>query len=197
MKEENSIKNLAVGKMLIAGPPFFSSKNIDYSTIIITEHNPVKSKIRGLIFNYPTERKLGDYPEFRDFWNYNIPVFAGGLDVNDGVLYFLHSYKEPFGNENKILPNLYLGQTEDDFEIIFGMILENLIDLRRIRFFVGNCKWYYDELEQELRNQAWYVDDTDAKTVMTADHSTWEESLRKKLKFSSVFENISTNFSRN
>jgi putative transcriptional regulator len=136
-----------VGKLLIADP-MLTDANFQRSVILICEHDAQGSF--GLQLNKKVDFSLGDI--FTELYDLDIELYMGG-PVQLDTLHFIHQLPKEIPNSIQLSNNLYWG---GDFEVVKQLIIDNQIDLSKIRFFIGYSGWSPGQLEQELNSPyAW------------------------------------------
>jgi putative transcriptional regulator len=74
------------------------------------------------------------------------------------------------------------------------MIKTGLISPSEIRFFVGYSGWESGQLEREIKEDSWLVNDVDEETVMHELRKTsWTDFVRKAGRKYSIWENFPEN----
>lgn len=136
------------GKLLIAEPSILNDKSFNRSVIYLTEHSNDGSI--GFIMNKPSEFILNDLiPEIKC----NFKIYNGG-PVEQENLYFIHKLPELITNSIHISNNIYWG---GNFDVLTGLLNNNLIKSSDIRFFLGYSGWSKDQLDDELNMSSWIV----------------------------------------
>ena len=173
------------GRVLIA-EPFLPGDYFSRSVILLVAYS-VKGAV-GFIINKKVDLSLQDLlPEFADFEG---DVYSGGPVSTDSV-YFLHKMGGKIPGSIHVLGNLYWG---GDFEVLKQMIKTGLISTSEVRFFVGYSGWESGQLEREIKEDSWLVNDVDEETVMhKMNEATWTDFVRKAGGQYSMWENFPEN----
>lgn len=136
------------GLLLVAEPSIIGDVSFNRSVVLLAEYNENGSV--GFILNKPLPYKLKDFvPEVAS----SLPVYNGG-PVEQDNLYFIHRIPEIIPDSIEISNGIYWG---GDFSAILGLLQEDKLDEKQIRFFLGYSGWESDQLEQELQVNSWVV----------------------------------------
>jgi len=164
-------KIAAQGRILIA-EPFLNDTYFKRSVVFITEHNNEGSV--GFILNKPVELKVQDVIQ-------NFPLIDAGISiggpVNTNTLHYVHTVGESVPNSIKVLDNIYWG---GDFDTLKQFISEGRISKYQVRFFLGYSGWGSQQLENELKDNAWLVAEINPGLIMKGqDAGFWNQILEK------------------
>jgi len=142
------------------------------SVILLADHNDEGTF--GLVMNKPTGTTLNEIlPDFPDF---PAPVFIGGPVQTDN-LYFIHTLGNEVPDSSEILPGIYWG---GDLEIVKELLKLGLIGKDQIRFFLGYAGWSPSQLDEELKNNAWVVSETNLRSLLkTKSDKMWNNYLQR------------------
>ena len=91
-------------------------------------------------------------------------------------------------NSKKINDGIYFG---GDFETVLELMHEKKITKNEIRFFVGYSGWGEDQLNNEIREDGWIVQD--AKNKLCMNYSTpklWSEIIKTKKMEYAIWANM-------
>jgi len=89
------------------------------------------------------------------------------------------------------LGDLYWG---GDFEVLKQLVINGALNPADIRFFVGYSGWDSGQLEQEIKEDSWLVNDVDEKMVMSnLDQASWGEFVKKVGQRYTIWENFPEN----
>lgn len=147
----------AQGKFLVS-EPFTNDFFFKRSVVLLAEHN--EQGTFGLIVNKPTEYNLSEVTD--DFPYFDAKVFIGGPVKTDNV-YFLHTLGDIIPHSMHIFNDIYWG---GDIEVVKDLMLANKLSEENIRFFIGYSGWVPNQLENELKRDAWIVSNASSKIVM-------------------------------
>ncbi len=162
-------KSIKKGDILISKPSL-SNDIFNRSVVIITEHSENGSV--GFILNKSSHIPLHI---FVSQMNSESIVYEGG-PVDKENIYYLHSRPDLIGESEKIADNIYWsGNYEDVKEAINnGKIAEN-----EIRFYLGYSGWSTNQLENELKMNAWILVREDIDIFRDWEVDLWKKQLIK------------------
>jgi len=168
IKPKNLIQP-AKGKLLIA-EPFMQDPYFKRTVVLLCEHNGEGTF--GFILNRYIDFELSEILE-------GIPEFETRVGLGGPVestnLYYLHTLGEELEGSIQISGNIYLG---GNFEQLKLKIMSNEIRPSEIRFFVGYSGWGNEQLDNELKEESWYVTEINGLEFMnTAHEELWSQSL--------------------
>jgi len=168
------LTKITQGSILLAKPSLIGDTQFQRSVILITEYS--KKGIVGFIANKPLSYTISEIlpgvtEEFR--------IYNGGPVEKDN-LYFLHTKPDLIPNSIKICSDVYWG---GDFDIVADLIVSKKIQPCDIKFFLGYTGWHYDQLNAEINNHNWIVQnavelDVDALIKDDSDYF-WKKTLQK------------------
>ena len=78
-------------------------------------------------------------------------------------LHYLHNVGEMLDNSQEVCPGVFWG---GDFEKLRFLMDTGVITDKNIRFFVGYSGWSEGQLEEEMKELSWIVDDMDANYLL-------------------------------
>lgn len=158
------------GHLLIAEPSIIGDISFNRSVILIAENNENGSI--GFILNKPLDFSLGELvPEIES----DFKIFNGG-PVEQDNLYFIHKVPELITNSIEISNGIYWG---GDFKRVIELVRNNEISEQDIRFFLGYSGWSPDQLEEELSENSWVIQENIYKNqIIEKGHiSFWKEKM--------------------
>jgi len=170
------------GRLLISEPSLNDSIFFK-SVVLLTHHNDEESI--GLILNQPTKINLNEI--LNNIPLSDFPVYIGG-PVEKQSLHFIHTLGEIIPNSKKINDGIYFG---GDFETVLELMQEKRITKNEIRFFVGYSGWGEDQLNNEIREEGWIVQDSKHKLCM--HYSTpklWSDIIKTKKAEYAIWANM-------
>lgn len=140
---------------LHAGATIKSTKDLngtvfENATILLTEVN--QNGAVGLIVNKPFHRKLNELAEFNS--SPPVPLYNGG-PVDTEHLFFIHQRPDLIPGGRAIGNNVFMG---GDFTTAVNFINNQTLSSKDIRIFVGYCGWDAGELEAEIEEGSWIVE---------------------------------------
>jgi len=172
------------GRILIS-EPLLSDTYFKRSVVLITEHSEKGSM--GFVLNKPVELTvndlLGDFPQF------DANVYIGGPVAKD-TIHFIHTLGEMVPNTVHVMDNIYWG---GDFDSLKELIQEGIVHPSQVRFFLGYSGWSANQLEDEIRENAWLVTQVDSSRIMSADKNIWKKTLENLGKKYKVWSNFPEN----
>ncbi len=159
------------GRVLIA-EPFLNDTYFKRSVVFITEHKAEGSV--GFVLNKPVELKVQDVIQNFPFIDSGISI---GGPVNTNTLHYIHTLGDLLPDSVKVLDNIYWG---GDFETLKKFIAEGKIKKDQIRFFLGYSGWSEQQLEKELKENAWLVTNINSEMIMKGEEEGfWNQILEK------------------
>ncbi|MBK8628457.1 MAG: YqgE/AlgH family protein [Saprospiraceae bacterium] len=144
---------IKAGNILVA-EPFMLDPNFKRSVILICEQNDLGTT--GFILNKPLDISIQELVP--DFPKSKAAVHVGG-PVSVDSLYFLHNVGDMLDNSVEVCPGVYWG---GDFEKLKFLMENGVIKDNNIRFFVGYSGWSQGQLEEEMQEASWLIDEMDA-----------------------------------
>jgi putative transcriptional regulator len=173
------------GRVLIA-EPFLPGNYFNRSVILLVAYSD-KGAV-GFILNKKVELAIHDIlPGFPYFEG---AVYLGGPVSTDSV-YFIHKLGKNLPGSIQVMENLYWG---GDFEVLKQLIAEGRLNASDIRFFVGYSGWDSGQLEREIKEDSWLVNDVDEETVMrNLHHASWADFVRRVGQRYTLWENFPEN----
>lgn len=160
-------KDIRVGSVLMA-KPFWQDENYKRSVILILEHD--KNGSAGLIINKPSTLSIHDaLPEL----NILYPLHFGGPSEIKTVSYIHNNINVP--------ESIYLGNElfwGGDYEALVEMIGQQKFDIKQIKFCAGFVHWAPGQLEEELFEDKWWLDDINPQELFkTPSDDLWAFKL--------------------
>ena len=158
------------GHLLIAEPTILGDFSFNRSVILLAEHSEEGSI--GYILNKPLNYTINDLiPEIEA----SFIIYNGG-PVEQDNLYFIHTIPEIIPNSVEISNGIYWG---GDFETTKQLINKGKITKDCIRFFLGYSGWSANQLETEMEENAWIVNENNLKSKLLSKASNlfWKEKI--------------------
>jgi len=163
---------IAAKGLILISEPFLSDTYFKRSVVYLTEHNTEGSV--GFVLNKPIDLKVKDV--IQDFPEFDAGVSIGG-PVNTNTIHYIHTLGDTVPNSIKVKDNIYWG---GDFDSIKNLISLGDIKTGQIRFFLGYSGWSENQLENELKQNAWLVAEIRPELVMRGEKSDfWNQILKK------------------
>jgi len=158
------------GQLLIAEPSIIGDLTFNRAVILLADHN--KEGSVGFILNKPLKFKLKDLlPEI----NSEFKIYNGG-PVEQDNLYFIHNIPDLIKNSIEISNGIFWG---GDFELTKELINNGLIKKKNIRFFLGYTGWDSNQLETEMKANAWILtkNSYENKILNKTSSQFWKERI--------------------
>jgi putative transcriptional regulator len=170
------------GNLLIS-EPFLEDPCFRRSVVLLAEHN-VEGSV-GFVMNRLMNIRTDDL--FPKVFTHNYPVFYGG-PVEPNTLHFIFKCQHQLPNALHIYRDLYWG---GEAYTINQLLLDGIIDENQIRFFVGYSGWAPYQLDEELKQQAWYTTLPKSDDVLFSDNvdAMWGQIVKSLGK---DFEHLAT-----
>jgi putative transcriptional regulator len=177
------------GRILIA-EPFLPGNYFNRSVILLVAHS--KKGSVGFILNKQMEVQIQDY--IQDFPDFNAQVYMGGPVSTDSI-YFIHTRGDIIPGSIQVLDNIFWGGDFDELKRLADL---GLIRSDEVRFFLGYSGWDAGQLDREIKDNSWLVNDIDGPTVMRRlNMSSWIDFVKKVGKQYSLWANYPENPSLN
>jgi putative transcriptional regulator len=160
------------GKLLIASPALVDP-NFHRTVILIAEHTGEGAM--GLVLNRPAETLVADVvPDLSELADEDAPVYFGGPVASDSVI-VLAEFDDPE------LAGVLL---EGDLGFVgseSGEVSDVAEGVRRARIYAGHAGWGPGQLEDELAEEAWIVEQPTREEIFTIEpDDLWAAVLRRK-----------------
>lgn len=180
---------LTKGKLLIAEPAILNDSSFNRSIILITEHT--SNSIVGFILNRPLNYTVNDLlPEI----NCHFPVYQGG-PVEQDNLYFVHKIPQLLSDSIEVSNGIYWG---GNFEALKDLLNNKALKTSEIRFFLGYSGWKKDQLEQEMNQNSWFVEENDFENIFSMENEgLWKNKLLQKGGDYKLWANAPSDFNLN
>lgn len=164
--------NAKKGMLLIAHPslvdPYFFK-----SVILITHHDEHESI--GLTLNHKTSIQLNEIVAGIPSEEFSVSI---GGPVEKNSIHYIHTLGDKIKNAQKVMNGLYWG---GDFEDIIALMHKKLISAKEIRFFAGYSGWQENQLEQEVREDSWILEQATLPLCMEIPKKEAWSALIKKM----------------
>jgi putative transcriptional regulator len=157
---------------VLLSEPFLNDPFFKRTVILLCEHNEEGSF--GFVLNNYIDVSLEEVID--QFPNWENVISIGG-PVKNGNLFYLHSLGDLIPNSAKVMDGLYFG---GDFDAIKASMISGEIKENQIRFFIGYSGWSAQQLEEEIKQQSWYITHVSSKVIMnTGDKDLWKSIMKK------------------
>lgn len=156
---------------LLIADPFLKDPNFMRSVIVLCSHHDEGS------FGFKLNERFGYTLDqlITGLENHPYQVFIGGPVGLDSV-HFLHQYPDLIPDAQPIDKDVYWG---GDFEVVKQLILADKIAPEKIKFFIGYSGWGAQQLDSELKEGSWLVNECASRLIFEVDADVvWKESIR-------------------
>ncbi|MDE5607660.1 MAG: YqgE/AlgH family protein [Muribaculaceae bacterium] len=159
------------GSLLIA-EPFLKEDCFNHAVILLIDHGKGENSM-GLVINKGSQY---NFSEIFPAMGIDIPIYAGGPVGNDR-LFYLHTLGDIIKESVEIAPGLWVG---GDFDDVLEYLRAGYPTDGVIRFFLGYSGWQPGQLEEEISNDVWVVDNDYDSAELLSDNedSTWHRIVR-------------------
>jgi putative transcriptional regulator len=163
---------LEQGKLLIA-QPFLNDGWFKRSVILITEHN--EHGTMGFVLNRFANLTLKDVLPGQI--QSKLPLFYGG-PVGQNQMFYIHTLGKKIKESLPINSKYFWG---GDFTELVSLLNEDEKKLsKNIRFFIGYAGWEPGQLDKELEQNAWFVNDPDSFSYLQSESADiWGRELKR------------------
>ncbi len=177
------------GRVLIS-EPFLPGNFFNRAVILLVAHSRKGSV--GFILNKKVDLQIQGY--ISGFEEFEADVFMGGPVSTDSI-YFIHRRADLIPGSIHVLDDIHWG---GDFNELKRLVNLGIITRGEIRFFLGYSGWDAGQLEREIRENSWLVDDVDSSLIMEElGAEAWGQFVRKVGERYSMWENFPENPSLN
>lgn len=156
------------GRALIAEPIL---PDVIFSRSVIFIVDDHENKHTGFILNKESGVDLGSV--ISAFEGKDFPLFLGG-PVDTENVHFLHTYGSIIPDAIHVKDNIWWG---GDFDAVIEMAEANVLDQKKISFFLGYSGWTEGQLEDELEDDSWLVCNVPDAFVFSDPKELWKRSL--------------------
>lgn len=164
-----AVQKLETGKIIIADP-YLQDGEFTRSVVLLSNYS--RSGAVGFILNRPTSILI--HEAFNDFPDFNSRIYYGG-PVDNNILYYVHTVGDLIPDSEPITNNLYFG---GNFKTVKTLIQNNELKVGQIRFFLGYSGWTKNQLENEIKDEAWIIGSYKKSYVFHKNYSNvWGSSL--------------------
>ncbi len=158
------------GKILIS-EPFAKGFYFKRSIVLLLEYD--EKGAMGFVLNKPITKSIPEIVE--EFPNFQPNISIGG-PVGTDKMYFIHTLgSDVLEGAIEISKGLFWG---GNYKKVKEYINSGFLTNEQIRFFIGYSGWTAGQLDDELKNNYWIVEDIDKDTVMNHDENIWKELLQ-------------------
>jgi putative transcriptional regulator len=157
---------------ILLSEPFLNDPFFKRTVILLCEHNADGSF--GFVLNNYIDVSLQEVIDQFPDWE---GVISIGGPVKNGNLFYLHSLGNVIPNSAKVMDDLFFG---GDFDVVKRMMIKGSIKPNQIRFFIGYSGWSAQQLDEEIKEQSWYITHVTPKVIMNTDEKDLWKSIMKK-----------------
>lgn len=172
------------GRILIS-EPLLSDTYFKRSVVLITEYS--NQGAVGFVLNKPVDLPINEI--LADFPRFKAKVYIGGPVAKD-TIHFLHTLGELVPESVHIIDNIYWGGS---FDSLKELIQEGIVKPSQVRFFLGYSGWSPNQLDNEIKENAWLVTKVDSSKIMAADKDIWKKTLNDLGKKYKIWANFPEN----
>ncbi len=159
------------GSLLIA-EPFLKEDCFNHAVVLLVDYGKGETSM-GLVIN---KKSRYNFSELFPSMEISAPIYAGGPVGNDR-LFYIHTLGTLIKESVEITPGLWVG---GDFDDVVEYLKAGYPTEGVIRFFLGYSGWQAGQLEEEISNDVWVVDnDYDGSDLLSDDEdTTWHRIVR-------------------
>lgn len=177
------------GQLLIAHP-LLSDGFFNRSVVYLTNHS--NEGAVGFSLNFKTQFMLRDVrPQVKQG---NFPIYEGG-PVAKNQLFFMHTLGHDIPDTFQVSDNIFVG---GDFNELIHLIEHGKVKSYQVRFFAGYSGWEENQLENEIKNKHWLVNNSfDGGFFANHPDDLWELQLSAVKDSYSIFAKFGSDPSMN
>ncbi|MGV3640878.1 MAG: YqgE/AlgH family protein [Adhaeribacter sp.] len=165
------MKKIRSGTILIS-EPYMGDPNFERTVVLVCRHDEEGSF--GLVLNRKSNLKLSDVLDvFQQDGDMELSI-GGPMEYN--TLHYIHQL-------DKLQESIPLSQSVfwgGDYEQLKEFLSSGLISPDEIRFFLGYSGWSPGQLQEEIDNKIWIVNNTATDLLFDLNQdSLWREILKQ------------------
>jgi putative transcriptional regulator len=159
------------GRLLLASPSLFDP-NFRRTVVLVTEHN--EEGAAGLVLNRLSETPVVDaVPDLAPLVADEERVYVGGPVQQTAVL-VLAEFEDPDEAATLVVDDVGFVPGDGDFALL-------AVSTRRARVFAGYAGWGAGQLEAELEESSWIVEEADGIDLFPEPEADlWGSAVRRK-----------------
>jgi putative transcriptional regulator len=159
------------GQLLLASPSLFDP-NFRRTVVLVTEHNDEGAA--GLVLNRLSATAVVEaVPDLAPLVPEEEPVYVGG-PVQQSAVLVLAEFEDTEDAAELVVDNVGFVPGDGDFELLS-------VGTRRARVFAGYAGWGAGQLEAELEQSSWIVEEADGFDLFPEPETDlWGALLRRK-----------------
>lgn len=174
MEFPEDFKNRQYGKgSLLIANPVLPDPNFSRTVILLCNHNDQGSF--GLVINRSTQLKASDLLSGIDILkSYNAKAYIGG-PVSQSMVFYLYRSSRDVIDLDEICSGVYLGSNLETLESLY-LDIENPEE--NIRFYLGYSGWSDGQLDGEMEQNSWLVQDANEQFVFfDSENLIWPKAV--------------------
>ena len=147
-----------------------------YGRSILVAHEMPGGQYLGFILNKPTELRMAEaFPGHAASKTVTDPLYLGGPSDLNAVFALVQSRTTPADGTLALTSDIYIAISDNAVDKAMTPAAEE-----QSRFFVGAVVWRRGELEDEIKQGAWYVLEATPELVLPKRTTgLWEELVRE------------------
>ena len=158
------------GQLLVASPGLLDA-NFRRAVVLVVAHD--EDGAVGIVLNRTSETEVSEaVPELSELVDPGGAISVGGPVQNEAVI-VLAEWDEPEEAGSIVFDDVGLMGAEAELERVASAT-------RRVRVFAGYAGWTAGQLEAELAEPSWIVEEAEAEDVFGDDPDLWGNVLRRK-----------------
>ncbi len=159
------------GRLLLASPALFDP-NFRRTVVLVTEHND--DGAAGLVLNRLSETAVAEaVPDLAPLVPEEERVYVGG-PVQQSAVLVLAEFEDTEDAATLVVDDVGFVPGDGDFELLAA-------STRRARVFAGYAGWGAGQLEAELEESSWIVEEPDGIDLFAEPEvDLWGAALRRK-----------------
>ena len=170
MEHENAHMDSLKGHLLLASPSLFDP-NFRRAVVLVTEHS--EEGAAGLVLNRPSDTAVADaVPDLLPLVAVDEKVYVGG-PVQEQAVLVLAEFDDPDDSALLVVGDVGFVPGDGDFD-------ELASGTRRARVFAGYAGWGPGQLEAELEESSWIVEQPPGDLFSGPEDDLWSSVLRGK-----------------
>ncbi|MFD2515723.1 YqgE/AlgH family protein [Pontibacter locisalis] len=170
--EEDSLMKPQNGSLLIS-EPFLGDPNFERSVVLICSHEDAEGTF-GLVLNRKSNLRLSDVIDLKND-AFDVELGIGG-PVQYNTLHYVHRLPH-LPQSIHLNEDVYWG---GDFEMLQTMIEAGIVSNNDIKFFLGYSGWTAGQLQKEIDENVWIVNNKAANKLFKLEpDKLWRSVLRQ------------------
>jgi putative transcriptional regulator len=159
------------GQLLIA-TPVIVDPNFRRTVVLVAEHT--EDGAMGLVLNRPSETLVSEaVPPLQELVGDGEPVYVGG-PVEPSAVVVLAEFDDPEEAGSIVVGNVGFVVADPD------EVAVSTPSLQRSRVYAGYAGWSAQQLEDELEEEAWFLEPALPEDAFADPEALWSDVLRRK-----------------